>query len=382
MKKQTLATVVSADATGNEPSQLITTIALDRDMDEVVPEGCDYSDYQKNPVVMFGHQYDVLPVGATTALTIEPGRGIRARWRRLEGDEFASRVRNAYEQGVLRAASIGFLPIASEPNGRGLRFTRWTLTEWSLVGLPANAGAVRTLKRLKLWDEDAIVLELDDDPACSYTNPEDGTPCGRRGKGSCTECRRVYCAHHCAPGGVCYTCGMDDGDVLAGLSTSDIKAAFRSGISGALSGARRRSAVGDPAPDPLARGRVEVIDVDEHTLRQAFEQAIPGLMRSSVGAIVRRETSAPSTVRADASTNRRRRTSVFKDQFEYNAYIFAQSRAWEAAQAKNETQNLRLARERVIAAGLREALHKAPDLFPGIDADTLAVKVVDIIEQI
>ena len=164
MQKQPVATIVSDSKRGDEPEITISTIGLDRDCDEVVPEGCDFTDYQRNPVVQFGHDYSSLPVGATTALDVVPGRGVRARWRWLEGDPFADRVRNAFEQGVLRAASIGFQPTASEPNGRGgTRFTRWTLLEWSLVPVPANAEAVRSLKRLRLWADDEHVLTLDDE---------------------------------------------------------------------------------------------------------------------------------------------------------------------------------------------------------------------------
>lgn len=165
MEKQTLATIAAAAARGDEPQITISTVALDRDRDEVQPEGGDFSAYLRNPVVLFGHDRSGLPVGSTTTLEVVPGRGIRARWRWLEGDPFADRVRNAFEQGALRAASIGFLPKASEPNGNGgRRFTKWELLEWSLVPLPANADAVRTLKALDLWMNDDIVLELDDEP--------------------------------------------------------------------------------------------------------------------------------------------------------------------------------------------------------------------------
>lgn len=164
MEKQTLATVVSTDAKGDEPTIVISTIALDRDRDEVVPEGGDLRDYLRNPVVLYGHATDRLPVGKTTSLEVVPGRGIRARWRWLEGDAFADRVRNAFNQGVLRAASIGFLPVVGEPNGKGgKRFTQWHLIEWSLVATPANPGAVRVLRSLDLWQDDSRTLEIADD---------------------------------------------------------------------------------------------------------------------------------------------------------------------------------------------------------------------------
>lgn len=162
MQKQVFTTVTTPQATGDEPSIVISTTALDRDGDEIVPEGCELTAYRSNPVVLFGHDMSSLPVGSTTNIEIIPGRGIRARWRWLEDDDVARRVRNAYDQGVLRAASVGFLPTESERNARGgRRYLRWSLLEWSLCAVPSNPEAVRTLKSLGLDEaENAVVLRL------------------------------------------------------------------------------------------------------------------------------------------------------------------------------------------------------------------------------
>ena len=167
MAKQTVTTVISeTSGSGDEPEITISTPSLDRDFDEVMVEGADLESYRRNPVVLFGHDYGALPVGGTTAIEVMPGRGLRASWRWLEGDAFADRVKNAYAQGLLRAASIGFRVLESTPNGRGgMRFTRWELLEWSLVPVPANGEAVRGLKRLDLWRQDEPVLLLADDDA-------------------------------------------------------------------------------------------------------------------------------------------------------------------------------------------------------------------------
>jgi HK97 family phage prohead protease len=180
VEKQTLATVTSPAATGDEPTITITTVALDRALDEVVPEGGDFAAYLRNPVVLYGHDHNGLPVGATTQLDVTPGRGIRARWRWLEGDPVADRVRNAFEQGMLRAASIGFVPREGERNGRGgPRFLKWELVEWSLCAVPANPEAVRVLRSLDLWpDPDGEeVLDVD----MSTFTPEE---LGRLGRGA------------------------------------------------------------------------------------------------------------------------------------------------------------------------------------------------------
>jgi HK97 family phage prohead protease len=177
---RTFATVMAAAASGDEPTITISTGALDRQQDEVLPEGGDFAGYLKNPVVLFGHDHGALPVATTTQLDVVRGRGVQARFRWLDGDARAAAVRNAYEQGALRAASIGFLPRESESNGRGgRRFTRWELIEWSLCAVPANPEAVRTLKALDLWPADDVVLELDDDDGESVLDVTDFTPADR-----------------------------------------------------------------------------------------------------------------------------------------------------------------------------------------------------------
>jgi len=150
-KRATFVTVAGRAAPGAADAEMIiSTRDLDRESDELMPEGCDSRNYQRNPVVLFGHSHFDVPIGTCTALTVE-GNGIRAAWRWLQNDPFADRVRNAYDQGVLRAASVGFRPLAYEPNQHGgLTFTRWELLEFSLVPVPANPQAVRTLKRLGL----------------------------------------------------------------------------------------------------------------------------------------------------------------------------------------------------------------------------------------
>ena len=145
----TFQTVVKT--TGDAPEITISTRALDRDGDILEPSGADFSHYLKNPVVLFGHDHYALPIGRTTSLKIE-GDSIQASFAWLENDPDAARVRNAFDQRVLNAASVGFLPMDYEPmkDSYGRRYTKWQLLEWSLVPVPSNPEAVRTLKSLGL----------------------------------------------------------------------------------------------------------------------------------------------------------------------------------------------------------------------------------------
>ena len=145
----TFKTVVRS--AGAAPEITISSSAVDRDGDIIEPSGLDATHYLKNPVVLFGHDHYALPIARTQSLTAD-GHGIRAKFSWLENDPDAARVRNAFDQGVLNAASIGFLPVEWEDlkGSYGRRYTKWQLLEWSIVPVPSNPEAIRTLKSLGL----------------------------------------------------------------------------------------------------------------------------------------------------------------------------------------------------------------------------------------
>ena len=116
--------------------------------------GISTENYFKNPVVMWAH--DVvgrspsggLPIGRTLALKWKPGRGLVADFEFLSDDPFAQRVRNAWDKGFLRAASISWVPLESGPSKEGgRRDTKADLLEWSIVSVPADPEALRDSHR-------------------------------------------------------------------------------------------------------------------------------------------------------------------------------------------------------------------------------------------
>ena len=145
---------------------MISTINPDREGDRVLPEGGDFSNFMKSPVLMWAHGgadgYASVPIGSVTALEVMPGRGVKAEWKWLEGDPFADRIKNAWKQGVIRASSIGFKPITYLKNGTGNDIEKWELLELSLCAIPMNPEAVRSLKALGLMDL-AEVIRMSDE---------------------------------------------------------------------------------------------------------------------------------------------------------------------------------------------------------------------------
>lgn len=93
----------------------VSTNALDREYEVVLPEGIDLSWFQRNPIVTFAHKYDEMPVGrckwikhvpdALLAKTIYASKP--DNW---SGDWLPDAIFALTQQQVLRGKSIGFLP--------------------------------------------------------------------------------------------------------------------------------------------------------------------------------------------------------------------------------------------------------------------------------
>jgi len=85
-----------------------------------------------------------LPIGRTLKLNRSHDGQIVAEFEFLDDDPFAQRVKNAWDKGFLRAASISWIPVESVPIGDGRwRDTRSDLLEWSIVSVPADPEALR-----------------------------------------------------------------------------------------------------------------------------------------------------------------------------------------------------------------------------------------------
>ena len=115
--------------------------------------------YMRNPVVMWAH--DVvgrspsggLPVGRTLGLSKGGDGRVAAEFEFLAEDPFAQRVKNAWDKGFLRAASVSWVPVERESNESGRRRDVTSeLVEWSLVAVPADPDALRESHRRLIAD--------------------------------------------------------------------------------------------------------------------------------------------------------------------------------------------------------------------------------------
>jgi hypothetical protein len=136
-----------------EEEVVITTPNYDRGNDRVFPTGAILDNYNRNPVVMWLHDYHGstpsggIPVAKCPYLKVTEEGIIAGPPQFLEGDPFAERVKNAWKQGYIKTASIGFSPVDYEENERGgFDYKTWEMLEWSLVPIPMNAEACKVAK--------------------------------------------------------------------------------------------------------------------------------------------------------------------------------------------------------------------------------------------
>jgi HK97 family phage prohead protease len=138
---------VTVEATGERKmSFTISTAAVDRDGDTIDPKGWDLKNYQKNPVVLWAHDYSQLPVGKAINIT-STADGLKAdvEFPPLGTYPFADTVHDMVKAGFLNATSVGFAPIEhaqAKGRERGYDFSKQELLEFSIVPVPSNPEAL------------------------------------------------------------------------------------------------------------------------------------------------------------------------------------------------------------------------------------------------
>lgn len=130
----------------------------DRDGDIISLNGWDLSNYEKNPVFLWAHDYSIPPVGKANRVYSESGKLMFD----IEFPEkgiypLADLVYNLYKGGFLNATSVGFIGREAIPREdeavkdlpewrRGVKFTAQELLELSAVPVPSNPSALQQAK--------------------------------------------------------------------------------------------------------------------------------------------------------------------------------------------------------------------------------------------
>lgn len=134
----------------------ISTGIVDRERDTIAVAGWDLTQFLRNPVVLWGHDAESLPIGKALDVRVE-GDALKATVRFIpaetpERGQFAEAVYQMARSGFLGATSVGFRPIkwdftddperGSEDWFPGIDFQQQELVELSVVTVPANPEAL------------------------------------------------------------------------------------------------------------------------------------------------------------------------------------------------------------------------------------------------
>jgi HK97 family phage prohead protease len=171
-----------ATSEANSSKRGMTFVASDESVDRygdiIRASGWDLANFQRNPVLLFGHDSRSVPIGRVPDIRVEGTRLVADVEFRPEGDsEAADDVYSALQGGFLSAVSVGFLPTkapnmiwaADDPKHEewptGYEFVGQELLELSVVPVPANPQALAlaralhlseaTQRRLLIFDERA-----------------------------------------------------------------------------------------------------------------------------------------------------------------------------------------------------------------------------------
>lgn len=140
---------------------VISDESRDRDGDIVVQSTMKMGNFQKNPIILFAHQYDTLPVAQGVEWKTENGRTkMKIKFADKGTHALADDVESCVAQDLLRTVSIGFMVYKSEelteedrkmrPEMQYGRRLHAELLEVSFAPVPsnANAGRIRAVREL------------------------------------------------------------------------------------------------------------------------------------------------------------------------------------------------------------------------------------------
>lgn len=140
-------------------SVVISTSDVDRQGDIVKQDGWDLSFYKMNPIVLWAHDYSMLPIGIATSIDIKDGKLIaEGKFAPAEANPFAQQVRKLYDLGMINTTSVGFIPKEYDGQKSSKLISKAELLEFSFVPVPANPYALR-LNQIKELGIDTEMLK-------------------------------------------------------------------------------------------------------------------------------------------------------------------------------------------------------------------------------
>lgn len=147
--------------------RISTEKVVDRDGEILVAKGVDFTNYRKNPVVLWMHRRDAMPIGRNMwpIKVADNGKSLIAKTQIFDGG-IGAQIMDYLSEGFPLAISVGLIPKKIEaPTPQDIRRNprwagadrivwEWELAEYSFVTVPANPDATIGLVQKGLLSED------------------------------------------------------------------------------------------------------------------------------------------------------------------------------------------------------------------------------------
>ncbi len=136
---------------------VVSTADQDRQGEVVDQKGWDLTFYKANPIVLWGHDYQSLPIGMCTSIEVKDGKLVaEGKFAPADANPFAQQVRKLYDLGMINTTSVGFIPKEFSGEKEGV-ISKSELLEFSFVPVPANPYALRVNQIIELGIDVAML---------------------------------------------------------------------------------------------------------------------------------------------------------------------------------------------------------------------------------
>jgi len=158
----TLVRKTAAGKVDGALSYVLSDATVDRYGDIIEPDGWLLAAFRRNPIALFNHS-PMQPIGKWANIRVEGERLVADLVPAAKGtSQRVDEILSLIDQDILRATSVGFLGVESEPIDperpfAGTRYTKQELLETSIVSVPANPAALQLARSLGISD-DTITL--------------------------------------------------------------------------------------------------------------------------------------------------------------------------------------------------------------------------------
>jgi HK97 family phage prohead protease len=158
--------------------------------EDVVQADWNLDHFKGNPVVLWGHDYSIPPVGRVVDIAMDGGDLVASiEWDDSADNPLGRTVASQFKRGFLNAVSVGFTPGATVERAKldeddpaygdkGMAYTNNELMEISAVPIPAHRGALamRSAAAPSVGKHILAVEETDEAWVISYAKGQEAEP--------------------------------------------------------------------------------------------------------------------------------------------------------------------------------------------------------------